>query len=82
MAAAVEKKHPSKDELPVAPEPLREEVKKHDVKLRPTEMHEKIVLPTDEGKLNQSLFPYLRMIAIYSLGSSSVFEKNSLAFWG
>lgn len=48
MAATVEK-HPSKDELPVAPEELRDAVKKP-VKLRHTEVVEKIVLPTEDGK--------------------------------
>jgi len=83
MAAAVEK-HSSKEELPVAPEDLREEVKKP-VKLRHTEVVEKIILPTEEDikfeKHQQCNSPILTDVAAFnrnSLRQTDTEEKTLL----
>jgi len=61
------------DKLPIAPEQLREEVKKP-VKLRPTEVVEKVVLPT-EGDIN---FEKQQQINSPILGDVATFNRNSL----
>jgi hypothetical protein len=55
MASPSVEHHSPQEKLPLAPEELRDQVKQS-VNLRPTTVVEKIVLPTEEGKVYFILF--------------------------
>jgi len=86
MASASVEPHSPKDKLPLAPEALREEVKKlsqEPVKLRHTDVVEKIVLPTEQDinieKHQQCNAPVVEEVGSFnrkSLRHSETDEKN------